>query len=186
MVVQSIAVSDYIGNAGSYGTWTSLTSPANSLDGIFVPSPAIAGGTSININVVTDGTSNTLLIGEMWLNRAWYNDRTSGAGACIDNEGWVNGWDNDTIGFSSTISYQTANLFSGSQYVVVPIPDSKPYPDTGNSWTCGCNFGSAHATNVACVLCDGTVRFISYSISPAIWHALCSRNDGVAIDPSEL
>ena len=75
------------------------------------------------MNMITDGTSNTLLVGEKWMYTGWYNVRTSGPGSCIDNEGWPNGWDNDTIGFSGTISYQNTNFYSGNQYVVVPMPD---------------------------------------------------------------
>jgi prepilin-type N-terminal cleavage/methylation domain-containing protein len=148
-VVQNIAVSDYSGNGGSYGTWGGLT---------------------------TDGTSNTLLIGEKWLYNQWYNDRTSGGGACIDNEGWVNGWDNDSIGMSGTISYTTPNIYSAPQYVVLPVQD------TTLAWSCGMNFGSAHVGSFGCLLADGTVRFVAYSINPTTWHNLCSRNDGQTID----
>ena len=138
------------------------------------------------MNMITDGTSNTLLVGEKWMYTGWYNVRTSGPGSCIDNEGWPNGWDNDTIGFSGTISYQTTNLYSGNQYVVVPMPDGMQWSDTGNSWGCGWVFGSAHVGKFGCLLCDGSVRFVSYSINPTAWHNLCSRNDGQPLDPSAL
>jgi hypothetical protein len=173
-VVQNIAVSDYNGNGGSYGTWSNLISSTNSLDGVFVPAPKTAGCNKVTMTSITDGTSNTLLIGEKWLYHEWYNDRTSGGGACIDNEGWCNGWDNDSIGFSGTIIYNTPHLFSGSQYVVLPVQDSTL------AWSCGLNFGSAHVGSFGCLLADGTVRFIGYNISPTVWHSLCSRNDGLS------
>jgi prepilin-type N-terminal cleavage/methylation domain-containing protein len=193
-VVLNIAVSDYMGNGGSYGTWNSLVAPNNSLDGIFVPSPLTSNpkGTPVNIALVTDGTSNTLLIGEKWLFNGWYDVRTTGTGWCIDNEGWCNGWDNDTIGFSGTNNlyggYQTTNPYAGSQneYVVVPMPDTTEYPDTAKSWQCGLNFGSAHAGGFGCLLCDGTVRWVAYGIDPTVWHNLCARNDNQAIDLNGL
>ena len=95
-VVQNIAVTDYAGNGGSYGHWDSLTTPTNSLDGPLVPT----GQPRVTFAKITDGTSNTLLVGEKWIYFQWYNDRTSGDGSCIDNEGWCNGWDNDGIAFS--------------------------------------------------------------------------------------
>jgi hypothetical protein len=179
-VVSGTAVSDYSGNGGSYGTWNSLSAPSNSLDGVFVPSPTSAGGSKVTMLSITDGTSNTLLVGEKWIYTQWYNDRTSGGGSCIDNEGWANGWDNDSIGMSGTISYTTANLYSGSQYVVLPVPD------TTLAWSCGMNFGSAHTSSFGCVLCDGTARFVSYSVNPTVWHNFCARNDNQAIDLNSL
>ena len=179
-VVQGIAVSDYAGNGGSYGTWGSVTSSGNSLDGVFVPAPASTGGNKVTINSVTDGTSNTLLVGEKWLYNQWYSDRTSGGGACIDNEGWCNGWDNDTICMSGTISYTTSHLYSGSQYVVLPVPD------TTLASSCGLVFGSAHSNGFACLLCDGSVRFVTYAITAPTWHNLCSRDDNQEIDLNSL
>jgi len=167
-VVQGIAVSDYAGNGGSYGNWGSLTVPTNSLDGPFVPTT----GNPLTMAAITDGTSNTLLVGEKWLYYQWYDDRTSGGGSCIDNEGWCNGWDNDTICFSGTTSYAAPND------IVLPIQD------TTLGWSCGLVFGSAHAGSFGCMMCDGSVHFVTYNLNPTNWHNLCSRNDGQEVDES--
>ncbi len=169
-VVQNIAVSDYAGNGGSYGNWSSLTGPVNSLDGPLTP----AGAQPVNFAAIRDGTSNTLLIGEKWLYITWYLDRTSGGGACIDNEGWCNGWDNDTICFSGTQSYSAPNG------IVVP------QQDTQTGWSCGLIFGSAHPGSFVAVFCDGSVHFLSYGINPTTWHNLCSRNDGQTVNESDF
>jgi prepilin-type N-terminal cleavage/methylation domain-containing protein len=161
-VVNNTAVTDYAGNGGSYGTWTSLTTPGNSLDGVLIPSSS----NPIKFASILDGTSNTLLVGEKWLYFQWYNDRTSGGGACIDNEGYCNGWDNDSICFSGTTTYQAPNN------IVVPQPDVQ----TG--WSCGLIFGSAHRPAFQIVLCDGSVRSLVYSVDPTTWSNLCSRLDG--------
>jgi prepilin-type N-terminal cleavage/methylation domain-containing protein len=160
-----IAVTDYAGNGGSYGNWGSTTSPVNSLDGVITPSPK---GPPISFADITDGSSNTLLVAELWLYKDWYDDRTSGDGSCIDNEGWCNGWDNDTICFSGT---ENNNVYSS-------VP---PQSDTQTGWGCGLIFGSAHPSGFAGVLCDGSTRFISYSIDAATWKYLCCRNDGKSI-----
>ncbi len=183
-VVQNIAVSDYAGNGGSWGTWSSDSSSSNSLDGIFVPSPSSAGCNKVNMEAISDGTSNTLLIGEKWLYYEWYNDRTSGGGSCIDNEGWCNGWDNDSICFSGTNSsisgYTTSYPYGGTLYYVPPVPDKT------SAWSCGYVFGSAHVSSFGCLLCDGTVRFVAYNIPGVTFHNLCSRNDGQTIDLADL
>ncbi len=165
-VVASIAVTDYAGNGGSYGNWGSTTSPVNSLDGVLTPSVT---GPVIDFAAISDGSSNTLLVSEMWLYKDWYNDRTSGNGWCIDNEGWCNGWDNDTICFSGT---QTNGAYSP----VTPLPDTQPLDPT--PYQCGLIFGSAHPSGFLGLLCDGSTRFFSFNIDATAWRYLCCRNDG--------
>lgn len=167
-VVSNIAVSDYAGCGGTRGTWSSTTAPANTLDGAFVPLKQ----RRITIASITDGTSTTMLVGEKWLYFQWYDSRTSGPGSCIDNEGWVNGWDNDTICFSGTTDY------AAPKNIVVPIPDRT------KGWDCGLVFGSAHAAGMTAVFCDGSVHFITYTVDPVNWQNLCSRNDGKQEDVS--
>src|SRR4029077_19403083 len=76
-VIDRIAVSDYNRNGGTYGTLSELGPWANSFDGVLTPS----GEQAINFGNITDGTSNTLLIGEKWLYVRWYDDRTTGNGS---------------------------------------------------------------------------------------------------------
>ena len=46
----------------------------------------------VSMAKATDGLSNTLLIGEKWLNAAHYE-----SGDWHDDRGWTDGWDTDTI-----------------------------------------------------------------------------------------
>jgi len=165
--ISGIGFNDYAGNAGSYSTWTSFTQPANSLDGPLSPT----GGPRVSIASITDGTSNTLLVAEKWIYYQWWN---LSLGQCIDNEGWANGWDNDTICTSGTITYSAPNN------IVVPQTDFQ----TG--WNCGYVFGSAHIAGIMSVFCDGSVHYVKYSITPANWHNLCSMNDGNVVDSSNF
>jgi prepilin-type N-terminal cleavage/methylation domain-containing protein len=172
-VVSGIAVTDYAGNGGSYGYWGSTTSPACSLDGVLTPSVT---GPVVTFASITDGSSNTLLVAEKWLYKDWYNDRngdpehppTNTNGDCIDNEGWCNGWDNDTICNSGG---------TGSSYVSTPpIPDTQPANPA--PYDCGYVFGSAHPGGFMGVLCDGSTRFLNFNIDATTWRYLCCRNDG--------
>jgi prepilin-type N-terminal cleavage/methylation domain-containing protein len=158
-VVDDIAVSDYSANGGSYMNWPYSTPPV--FDGPLTP-PGV--GPPINFANITDGASNTLLIAEKWLFFRWYDVRTAGEGSCIDNEGWCNGWDNDSVCFSS----------------------DWPRPDTESGNDCGLIFGSAHADTFQSVFCDGSVHSIHYTINPVIWGYLCSINDGHVVDLDEL
>ena len=47
-------------------------------------------------------------------------------------------------------------------------------------------FGSAHASGFTMVLCDGSVRSISYSIDPLTHRYLGARNDRQPIDASQF
>jgi prepilin-type N-terminal cleavage/methylation domain-containing protein len=165
-VVDNIAVSDYAGNGGTFGVWCQGDPGENSLDGPLTPT----GGPFINVPAITDGASNTLMVGELWLYWQWYEVRTAGEGSCIDNEGWLSGWDNDTLCFSSTESRS-------------PLP---PQPDSHTGSDCGLIFGSAHRGAMQSVFCDGSVHTIVYNINPNTWVSLCSRDDGQEIDPSEF
>jgi prepilin-type N-terminal cleavage/methylation domain-containing protein len=154
---------DYAGNGGTSGTWGSATTPFdikhNSLDGMLIPSanggPSGVTGSGqfpVDLGKVPDGTSNTLLIAEKYLLAPMQ-------GECDDDQGWTDGWDNDTICFSS---------------VSLPRQDGTGGAGSG----CGLSFGSAHTAAMQSVFADGSVHTIKYSIDKTTWHNLCDRNDG--------
>jgi hypothetical protein len=152
---------DYAGNGGTSGTWGSHGTPFdrtnNSLDGMLIPSAIgsgsgeIGSGVSLSISHVPDGTSNTMLVTEKYLVHPM-------AGDCDDDQGWTDGWDNDTICFSSSS---------------LPIQDGSN-PGGG----CGLIFGSAHTGAMQSVFADGSVHPIRYAIDKTTWANLCNRMDG--------
>jgi prepilin-type processing-associated H-X9-DG protein len=48
------------------------------------------------------------------------------------------------------------------------------------------NFGSAHVTGFNVVMCDGSVRQVSYSVSKMVHHCLANRCDHQPIDPAQI
>jgi hypothetical protein len=145
------AVGDYVGNAGSY-------SGAN--DGAPVPT-----GLTVRITDISNGTSNVMLIGEKYLDR----DIAVTNSDCNDDQGWTDGWDNDTICFAD----------GGGNTAMTPIPD-------GSIGTCGLNFGSPHPVTMQCVLCDGSVRSISFHAAQTPFVIFCQRNSGLELDMSSF
>jgi prepilin-type N-terminal cleavage/methylation domain-containing protein len=168
-VVANISVTDYVGNGGSYGWCYNATRPMESLDGPLSPTTAAP----VSFVSISDGSSNTLLVGEKWLYYQWYNLRTTGAETCIDNEGWCQGWDNDTICYSGS-----PNSSGASNFAYSPV---MPQQDTQTGYDCGFFFGSAHPAGFMVVLCDGSIRLISYGIDAKTWQYLCCINDGQSI-----
>jgi len=133
------AVIDYAGNGGYTG---------NGNDGPLVPQ-----GSVCRMADVQNGTSNVMLVGEKYLDRAIATTSSD----CNDDQGWTDGWDNDTICFGS---------------YGAPAQD-------GSVGTCGDIFGSAHPLSMQCVLCDGSVRAVSYSVDPTNFGLFTSRNGTV-------
>jgi prepilin-type N-terminal cleavage/methylation domain-containing protein len=140
------AMNDYVGNGGTTG------SP---YDGPLAPS-----GNPVAFKHITNGTSNVLLIGEKYLNI----DMASAQSDCNDDQGWTDGWDNDTICFSSP---------GGTVYT--------PQRD-GKAGTCGLIFGGPHTGGIQVVLCDGSVRSVNYGVAPGPWVTFCSRNNGLVLN----
>jgi hypothetical protein len=113
---------------------------------------------------VSDGLSNTYLIGEKFLDPEHYED------------GWSNGDDH-----SLYVGFDRDNARSGNK-LHPPMRDKKvplvwlAYGDDElvTDW----NFGSAHPTGIHMLHCDGSVHRVDYSIDIDVHSALSSRSEG--------
>lgn len=106
----------------------------------------------ISFQQITDGSSNTMVIGEKRLDPATYNEG-SGPG---DDSGWTGGWDMDTM-------RSTACLFR---------PDG-----TQPEYVQHFRFGGAHAGGMNSGFADASVRSISYDIELELLNRLAHRSD---------
>lgn len=150
------AMMDYVGNGGTYGGWWGFTEVDNSVDAALGPS-----GLQRKFKSLTDGTANVLLVGEKWIN--WPRSVPE----CNDDQGFVDGWDNDTICWAKG-GYDTNPIYP-------------PLKNRRTSATCGQIFGSSHH-NLMTVFCDGAVRPINFEIDPIMWLRLCSGTDGEPVN----
>jgi hypothetical protein len=107
---------------------------------------------------ITDGTSNTLLVSEKRLNRAFL-----GRGASDDNQGYTAGWNNDTLRKTSR----------------PPLPDYNATTGDGAGL-----FGSSHISGINALLADGSVRSISFAIDKLTFQLLGNKSDSQII-PSD-
>jgi prepilin-type N-terminal cleavage/methylation domain-containing protein len=110
---------------------------------------------------ITDGTSQTLLIGDKRLNRA-----SLGKPQADDNEGYTCGWNEDTVRLTS----------------------QKPQPDfIGDPALFGGKmFGSSHPSGFNTALCDGSVRTVSYYIDLSTFKTLGDIADGQTVNVNGL
>ncbi len=112
---------------------------------------------------VKDGLSNTYLIGEKYLNP---DDYTTGLDLG-DNHPLSIGHNNDTVRWTTHDAANPANSLT-------PRQDRSGFSDSNR-------FGSAHAGGCNFVMCDGSVRTVSYSIAPLTHSNLGNRKDGQVV-----
>jgi prepilin-type N-terminal cleavage/methylation domain-containing protein len=139
----------------------------------------INGLIGLNVQVrsadVSDGTSDTYMVGEKNLNPDFY---LTGQ-AYGDNQGWDAGCtaDNERI---------VGMLDRATGASLLPPPAAcQPAQDVPGV-SIDVNFGSAHANGFCVAFCDGSVMFISYSIDLETHRRLGVRNDDVVVDAKKI
>jgi hypothetical protein len=125
--------------------------------------------TELPLAKITDGPSNTYLVGEKYLTPDNYENGSDPG----DNENAYSGLNWDIVRSCSNVGTYTASNYQA------PRQDT---PGIQNEW----NFGSAHPGSFSITFCDGSVHSISYSIDPETHRRLCNRADGQPIDSSKM
>lgn len=117
---------------------------------------------------ITDGTSNTYLAGEKYVNPDAYFDGTGH----YDDSSWEAGADWDVLRW-------TGNTSVPGDPICLPQQDT-PGVDYGQS------FGGAHAGTFNMVMCDGSVQGVNYNIDVLTHWRLGNRSDGEPVDAKNL
>jgi type II secretory pathway pseudopilin PulG len=114
-------------------------------------------GSRVHLTDITDGTSNTIMVGEMsWNNANYYRV-------------WSRGTYDDSQDRDTTCCRNVVNAIK-----------STPYDGSGNANDT--SFGSDHSNGGAhFALADGTVRYISANINMGVYLSIASYNGGEAI-----
>ena len=124
----------------------------------------------VRVRDITDGASNTYLLGEKYLDTDYYETGQDHA----DNESLFCGFDNDNHRLTH---YDPTNPTTVADYL--PCQDQLG----AENWF---RFGSAHATSYNAAMCDGSVRTIDYSIDGETHRRLGNRKDGLPIDAKKF
>jgi len=141
----------------------------------------------INLTAIADGTTNTVLYGDKKIpvgysqefdSPSWNGNYAPAPAPAVltgyawwDIPGWASGW--EWVSMKSTEFPPLSDLEAG-------------YPA---SWGAGPYiqvFGGRHPGGCNVVMCDGSVQFIKFGISTAVWRALGARDDGIVIDSSSF
>jgi prepilin-type processing-associated H-X9-DG protein len=126
------------------------------------------GASQTSIADIADGTTNTYLCAEKFLDPTYYVTGTDNG----DEQSMYTGYQDDIarwVGPGTNVQYapkqdETGVLAPYAQYI----------------------FGSAHSTGFNAAMCDGSVKSISYGIDLETHRRLGNRKDAETIDGSKL
>jgi prepilin-type N-terminal cleavage/methylation domain-containing protein/prepilin-type processing-associated H-X9-DG protein len=110
----------------------------------------------LRIADITDGTSNTLLVGEKRMNLQFLGSRQAD-----DDTGYASGFDADVV----------------RKTELTPAADYRAATGDGEL-----RFGASHPGGFNALLADGSVRKLSFSIDSTVFRLLGERADGQALN----
>jgi prepilin-type N-terminal cleavage/methylation domain-containing protein len=146
------------------------TNPINKarVSGIFAFSAVV-----IRFADVTDGTSSTLLVGEVLPGCQWNNDNQAGT--------WINSWGN-----LYSIGGGVSTITPINEMTTCPrasrVTDPNCTPASGDTMQYAYGFKSLHPGGAQFTLADGSVRFINQNINHSMFQYLGSRDEGIAVN----
>lgn len=144
-------INSYFGNGGTYA-WPSTGASCNGV---------LFYNGNISILGITDGTSNCLLVGERYSFDPGVSDANLDAW-----RGW--GWTDYNSG---------ADILCDTQYTM----NTTYAHNGGNLDGRKTTFGSGHTGGMNMLLCDGSVQYLTNSISIVTWQRASVPNDGNVI-----
>ena len=156
--IGQLAKSNYVGSLGN--DWKSVQREWEDSD--FKGNGLFGRNSAIRIAMVTDGTSNTIAVGE----RSFRNYAAVWIG--------VNSW--QLSGFADN------QMVLGTAFY--PINDEPVDSNIGSDGQGSANFSSFHPGSANFLFTDGAVHFVSDSVQPqprGVYHNLAQRNDGEVV-----
>jgi len=127
--------------------------------------------TRIDHSKITDGSSNTLVMGEKFLIPSAYQGHSNQGLWWHDDKGWTDGWDPDALRSTICLFMPDSELLTNAE------------PEVRQA---GFRFGSAHASGMNTAFADGSVKSITYEIDQELFNRLAHRSDEETVDLGAL
>jgi prepilin-type N-terminal cleavage/methylation domain-containing protein/prepilin-type processing-associated H-X9-DG protein len=188
-LIGTFILHDYAGNGGT--TWCPANDPTT-WNGTIVPSYVNNGAWvpvgTVTLMAITDGTSNTLLLGEKFVS---INQYSVGAewGDNASSIGTGNTWISSRVAIHQPRQDQIAS--AATQEVAPPNAGAPGINGRCGPWGLGAPadgggyydyWGSPHPGGFNVALADGSIRSVRYSVTLATLQALAARADGQVFD----
>ena len=177
-------ITNYRLNGGS----RPLFATASTNDGVFMcigqnarKAATAPVGMTIPIALISDGTSNTIMFGEHSLFDPNFDTFTVAGWNSGDN---INGWCRwYPTGGDAGLGNLMCGAFAPVGYTTPWAKGAPGAPGASSAWFTFQDMrlsaiGSAHTGGANVTMCDGSVRFLSNSLSQTILTYLCQRDDG--------
>jgi prepilin-type N-terminal cleavage/methylation domain-containing protein/prepilin-type processing-associated H-X9-DG protein len=150
---------DYAGNAGTNGS-----------NGVLLRT----GAGTLRLELIPDGTSNTIMVGEKRLKLDKFGSSYD------DNEAYVSpGWDSEIERRAAADTDQACCGPSPDIRITTTPPFTDP--DSGLN-----QFGCSHVGGTNFVMADGSVRFIRFHPNATSFKRACQRDDGLTYNPNDF
>jgi prepilin-type processing-associated H-X9-DG protein len=140
---------------------------------------------TVNLAGIPDGSSNTVLFGDKKVG--------IGCAAELENPSWNNPGYNVPPMNTAYAWWEIPGWAGGYDWVWMKSTEFPPlsdlegnYPSSWGAGPCIQVFGGRHPAGINVVMCDGSVQFIRYGITTAVWRALGIRDDGIVTDSSSF
>jgi prepilin-type N-terminal cleavage/methylation domain-containing protein len=161
------AKTNYVGNLGNSYQWgsTSLGCGVTGAlqNGILLLSNDDNNTYVVKMSDVTDGTSNTIAVGEA----------SASTNANPSNTAKMPVWAG-AVGQGCSGLVGAGSVLRAADLLYPPTNGSITNPSASSDYS----FGSQHTGGIQVLLTDGSVRFVSQNISGQTWYELGSRNGG--------
>lgn len=165
------AYSSYLFVSGTFSPYSFSSLTASAMDGAIVPySPATGQTTKVRMTSISDGTSNTLMVGEC----DFALKKSPGNPTATSYDGSGPQWSYAYTGFSWTTSFGKLNshlAYSAAEATAMGYASQYEIGGPGN-------FRSQHTGGVFFAMADASVQFLSETIPHPTFRALSTRAGG--------
>jgi prepilin-type processing-associated H-X9-DG protein len=126
------------------------------------------GGISLKMTDVTDGTTNTLLVGEILMGQSARVNEMLPQSGWVDAKSWVN------LGYTNI----PINHFTPEDPGRTSCSSTSNRMRSAGNYAVSLGYKSQHTAGVNFAMCDGSVRFVNQFINQETYTYLSWRNDG--------
>ena len=176
----TVYLADYIGNGGvATVSGTGTTGTASGVGAVILD-----GNSQVSSGRMRNGASNTLIVGEKSVSIAGaFGGNGSLGGDPGDISGIYYGYTGDTVAFAFPSGGPINDPRPGTTMTKynVNIPVGQSSVTISNL-----GYGSAHPGGMNALFGDGSVKTITYGISPTTFTAISNRNNTLVVDMSDF